>query len=252
MKIIQDHRRKVQLIKLLEKLPVNDLSRVRWDLLDIALTHPSISPKYNYEQLEFLGDAVIRLSCGELLMEMYPHWSVGEYAAVRSVLVSDRFLAEIAERYGFENYLLTTQAVSRDRWGKSSRLADCFEGVLGALYQSTKDMSLIRNWLDPILAEKAVQVHADPARQNYKDALQEWSQGKYKSLPIYKVTQNPAYASDNDRFIAEVWLQDKLLGEGKGATKKESQQAAAKQAYETIMGGMEWKIENHRSSELKP
>lgn len=81
-------------------------------------------------------------------------------------------------------------------------------------------MSLIRPWLDPILQEKALQVQADPARENYKDALQEWTQGKYKMLPTYKVIQNHSFQSEDERFIAEVWLQDKLLGVGKGGTKK--------------------------------
>lgn len=235
MNLIQDPRRKVQLNKLLHRLGLEDVSLVNWHLLDLALTHPSISPSKNYEQLEFLGDAVIRLSCAEFLLETYPHLPVGDFASIRSILVSDRFLAEIAEKYGFDQFLLATSAVKNDKWGKSSRLADCFEAVLGALYESTKDMRLVRPWLDPILQEKANQVQADPARQNYKDALQEWTQAKYKILPVYIVKENESSRQDNERFIAEVWLQDKLLGTGKGGTKKASQQAAAKQAYDSVM-----------------
>ncbi len=233
---IEDPRRKRELHRLLERLGLNDSSLIKWHLLDIALTHQSISPVENYEQLEFLGDSVVRLACAELLLEVYPELPVGDFAAIRSILVSDRFLAEIAEQYGLERYLLMTTGVRKDKGGRSSRLADAFEALLGALYESTKDMSLVRPWLDPILQEKAIQVKADPARQNYKDALQEWSQGKYKLLPIYKVEQNQTLTSDNrnERFIAEVWLKETLLGEGKGATKKASQQAAAKQAYDSI------------------
>jgi len=202
MKVIQDPRRKAELKKLLHKLGLQNVSLVNWHLLDLALTHPSVSPKENYEHLEFVGDAVIRLSCAELLLEIYPDLPVGDFAAIRSILVSDRFLAEIAEKYGLEMYLLASLGVKNDKWGKASRLADCFEAVLGALYESTKDMRLIRPWLDPILQEKAVQVHADPARQNYKDALQEWTQAKYKILPVYIVKQNESFRQDNERFIA--------------------------------------------------
>jgi ribonuclease III len=170
-----------------------------------------------------------------VLLETYPHLPVGEFAAIRSIIVSDRFLAEIAEEYGFDLYLLMTPGVRNDKLGRMSRLADVFEAVLGALYESTKNMSLIRPWLDPILQDKAALVHADPARENYKDALQEWSQGKHKLLPTYKVRQNEILDNDNERFTAEVWLQDKLLGTGKGTTKKASQQAAAQQAYNSIM-----------------
>ena len=234
---IQDPRRKRELQRLLEQLGVQDLSSIKWDLLDIALTHQSISPQDNYEQLEFLGDSVIRLACAELLLEKYPELPVGDFAAIRSILVSDKFLAEIAEQYGLERYLLMTSGVRNDKGGRASRLADAFEALLGALYESTRDMSLVRPWLDSILQEKAIQVKADPARQNYKDALQEWSQGKYKLLPTYKVRQNENLINNHnrhERFIAQVWLKNTLLGEGKGVTKKASQQAAAKQAYDSI------------------
>lgn len=232
---IQDQRRKRELLKLLDKIGVKNLSAVNWSLLDLALTHPSVSLTHNYEHLEFVGDAVIRLVSAEVLLETYPHLPVGEFAAIRSIIVSDRFLAEIAEEYGFDLYLLMTPGVRNDKLGRMSRLADVFEAVLGALYESTKNMSLIRPWLDPILQDKAALVHADPARENYKDALQEWSQGKHKLLPTYKVRQNEILDNDNERFTAEVWLQDKLLGTGKGTTKKASQQAAAQQAYNSIM-----------------
>ena len=233
---IQDPRRKRELSKLLTNLGIADLSAINWDLMDLALTHQSVSAQHNYEQLEFIGDSVVRLACAELLFEIYPELPVGDFAAIRSIVVSDRFLAEIAEQYGVEKYLLMSPGVKNDRGGKTSRLADAFEAILGALYESTKDMSLVRSWLDPILREKAEQVKADPARQNYKDALQEWTQGQYKLLPTYKVTQNQDINPQNrhERFIAQVWLKENFLGEGKGATKKASQQAAAKQAYKLI------------------
>ncbi|MGI0483383.1 ribonuclease III [Geminocystis sp. CENA526] len=232
---IKDTRRKRELLKLLQRLGIEDVSKINWSLLDLALTHPSISLTHNYEQLEFVGDAVVRLASAELLLETYPELPVGEFAAIRSILVSDRFLAEIALEYGFDLYLLMTPNIKNDKGGRMSRLADTFEAVLGALYQSTKNMDLVRFWLDPILREKAAQVHADPARENYKDALQEWTQGKYKLLPTYKVIQNPNLDNQDERFIAEVWLQDKLLGKGKGATKKASQQAAAQNAFNLVI-----------------
>ena len=232
---IKDPRRKRQLLKLLQKLGLTDLSRVNWQLLDLALTHPSMSSTHNYQQLEFVGDAVVRLASAELLLETYPDLPVGEFAAIRSIIVSDKFLSEIADEYGFEMYLLMSYGAKSDKPGRASRLADAFEAVLGALYESTKNMDLVRPWLDPILRQKAAQVHADPARQNYKDALQEWTQKKYRLLPIYKVKQNEIPDNENERFIAEVWLKNQLLGKGKGANKKESQQAAAKEAFNKVM-----------------
>ena len=177
------------------------------------------------------------------MLETYPQESVGEFAAVRSILVSDRVLAELAEYYGLEPYLLIGSNATGNRSGRQSWLADAFEAVLGALYLSTHSMDLIRPWLDSTLKARATKVLNDPARFNYKDALQEWTQRKYKILPEYRVKENkefkPSKASKdentlNHRFVAEVWLEDNFLGKGYGRSKKISEQAAAQEAFFTI------------------
>jgi ribonuclease-3 len=244
--MFEDPRRQKQLQILVQKLGLSADSPVDWSLLDLALTHPSISRTDNYEQLEFVGDSVIRLICAELLLETYPQEPVGEFAAIRSIVVSDRVLAQLAESYGIEPYLIIGTNATGNPAGRQSWLADAFEAVLGALYLSTRNMDLIRPWLDRALKLKAQQVRSDPARLNYKDALQEWTQRKYKILPEYKVVENKEFklssshtvknksSPSEERFLAEVWLNDKCLGKGYGRSKKASQQAAAKSAFLAI------------------
>ena len=254
--MIADPRRKKQLQKLVQKLGLSLSEPINWSLMDLALTHPSISPTHNYEQLEFVGDSVVRLVTAELLLEDYPQEKVGEFAAVRSILVSDRVLAQLAESYGIEPYLIIGTNATGNLTGRQSWLADAFEAVLGALYLSTHNMDLIRPWLDPALKTKAVEVMNDPARYNYKDALQEWTQGKYKTLPKYKVAENQELNSvrkknsklisrqdlalrHERRFVAEVWFQGNLLGKGYGRSKKASEQAAARSAFEKIQNSQQ-------------
>ena len=242
--MINNPRRQKQLTQFLLKLGLSDITSVDLALMDLALTHPSISRTANYEQLEFVGDSVIRLITAELLLEIYPQEPVGEFAAVRSILVSDRILAEMAESFGLEPYLLIGSNATGNLVGRQSWLADALEAVLGALYLSTHNMDLIRPWLDQALKSRATEVFNDPARFNYKDALQEWTQRKYKILPEYRVSENKDFNLDKDaqkdtaniakRFIAEVWLQDRCLGSGLGRSKKASQQAAAKVAFLTV------------------
>ncbi|MDY7012597.1 MAG: ribonuclease III [Cyanobacteriota bacterium] len=227
-------QRTKQLKRFLEKLGLLETAPIDLSLLDLALTHPSASKTANYEQLEFVGDAVVRLAASEVLLETYPEASVGEFAAIRSVLVSDRVLATFAESYGFERYLWVASGVEADRAGKTSRLADAFEAVLGALYLSSRTMEFVRPWLDPLLQEKAAEIRRDPARQNYKDALQEWTQGQYKLLPEYRVQETNPEAGSKERFTARVWLRDRCLGEGTGHSKKAAEQAAAKEAFFSI------------------
>ena len=223
-------QRQNQLEKLIERLGLSTQQKIAWQLLDLALTHPSVSSQDNYEQLEFVGDSVVRLAASELLFETYPNAPVGEFAAVRSILVSDRILAEISESYGLGRYLLVGGSATRDRLGEESRLADCFEAVLAALYLSTNTLELIRPWLDQHLLERATDIFNDPARQNYKAALQEWTQSCYKILPQYKVNET-GYAGDEARFTASVWLRDEQLGTGTGKTIKAAEQAAARVAF---------------------
>ena len=241
--MFKDPRRQKQLQKFIQKLGLSPTVPINWSLLDLALTHPSISNTANYEQLEFVGDSVVRLISAELLLETYPQESVGEFAAIRSILVSDRTLAQLAEYYGLEPYLLIGSNATGNPTGRQSWLADAFEAVLGALYLSTHNMDLIRPWLDETLKSRALEVLNDPARFNYKDALQEWTQRKYKILPEYRVAENKEFKlgkNNNEkiqherRFLAEAWLKEELLGRGYGRSKKASEQDAAKNAFSIV------------------
>ena len=233
--MLNDPRRRTQLQKLVQKLGLPNTAPVNWSLLDLALIHPSISTQENYQQLEFVGDAVVRLAASEVLLETYPNSSVGEFSAIRKVLVSDRILAQFAQSYGLERYLLIASSAAGDKAGEMSRLADAFEAVLGALYLSTNTMELVRPWLDPILKELAAEIRLDPARQNYKDALQEWTQAHYKLLPEYRVQEMGQVQENEYRFTAEVWLNEQQLGKGKGRSKKAAEQAAAKVALFSVV-----------------
>lgn len=228
--MLQDPRRQKQLETLAQKLGLLATTAIDFSLLDLALTHASISREKNYEQLEFLGDAVVRLVASEVLLETYPDSLVGEFAAVRSILVSDRQLAEFAQLYGIDRYLLVSASTAGDKSGQQSRLADAFEALLGALYLSTQTTELVRPWLDSLLKEKAADIRNDPAFYNYKDALQEWTQGQHKCLPQYRVRET-GKVHDPHRFTAEVWLRERCLGQGTGRSKKAAEQAAAKVAF---------------------
>jgi ribonuclease-3 len=89
----------------------------------------------------------------------------------------------------------------------------------------------VRPWLDSHFRQLTTEIHNDPARLNYKDALQEWTQGRYKILPEYRVRETRLIHGDAERFTAEVWLQGQRLGKGTGHSKKAAEQAAAKEAF---------------------
>jgi len=213
-----------------------DLPRqeVKWDLLDQALIHASASPDRNNERLEFLGDSVLRLAAAEFLMEQYPSASVGELTMVRSHLVSDQTLSQIAERIGLEKFLQVSSAAAGDQAARPKRLADAMEAVLAVLYLSKGNLQLVRPWLDPHLAERAKQLVENPEIHNPKTALQELTQKDYRVLPEYRTEEVSTNHGDPERFRSEVWLRDRYLGFGMGSSRKAAEQAAALQGYRAL------------------
>ena len=228
------HPRQRQLKSLVEKLSISQQALIKWNLLDLALTHSTVSSTHNNEKLEFFGDAVVRLVAAQLLLENYPNCSVGEFTAIRSILVSDRSLAQIADKYGWSRYLLVSKSAAWDKAGRERRLADSFEAVLGALYLSTNNLELIRPWLDSHFEGLIAQIRKDPARHSYKAALQELTQGSYKTLPNYQVHEANKIHGDRERFFAEVWFKGQKLGVGKGPSIKAAEEAAAKSALDFL------------------
>ncbi len=225
--------RQQQLEKFLARLGLTQTAAVQWSLLDLALTHISLSATHNYEQLELVGDAVLRLFVAQMLWHQDREGTVGQWTAVRSILVSDRILSDIAYAFGLERFLLVSPSAERDPKGEPSRLANSLEAVIGALYLSTQDFSLIDPWLRLELNRHAETIRQDPTYQNYKAALQQWTQAHYRALPDYRVEEciEPAAAT---RFRAEVWLNEQYLGAGEGPSRKAAEKAAAKVAFEKL------------------
>ncbi|MGD1901376.1 MAG: ribonuclease III [Geitlerinemataceae cyanobacterium] len=225
--------RQRELERLILKFEIDaDAARLDWALLDLALTHSSASPTENYEQLEFVGDAVVRLAAARFLWENHADRPVGEFAAIRSILVSDRVLAAIAESYSLQRYLRLGSNARNDRAGTASRLADAMEATIAALYLPTSDLGFVRSWLDRQFAPRADAILNDPARQNYKAALQEWTQGNLKCLPTYTTEEVSIEHGSNERFAARVAVNGREWGAGTGRSRKLAEQAAARAAFD--------------------
>jgi ribonuclease III len=230
--------RQQQLKKFLARLGLTQTAAMQWSLLDLALTHVSLSATHNYEQLELVGDAVLRLFVAQMLWHQDREGTVGQWTAVRSILVSDRILSDIAYTFGLESFLLVSPSAERDPKGAPSRLANSLEAVIGALYLSTQDFSLIDLWLRPELNRHAETIRQDPTYQNYKAALQQWTQARYRSLPDYRVEECIEHTAAT-RFRAEVWLNEQHLGSGEGPSRKAAEKAAAKAAFEKLSTEMD-------------
>jgi ribonuclease-3 len=214
--------RRQELQKLLDRLGIKNPGKIDWELLDRALVHPSFSSENN-DHLEFCGDSVIRL---EVTLYLYRHHlaSLGDLTNLRNQLVSDKILAEIADSYNLDSFIVVAPEVARTTPKLRSRLADGLEALVGALYLCTEDFSLISPWLDTHWERLIPQLKTKPAYGNYKVALQEITQAEWKELPEYRLVQ------ERPQFVAEVWIQNRCWGRGTGNSIKEAHQQAAAQA----------------------
>jgi ribonuclease III len=250
--MIADPRRQKQLKQLIQKLGLPEQAPVNWHLLDLALVDPTASAEANYQRLEFVGDAVVKLAAAEFLFATYPKTAEGELSAIRSILVSDRTLAEIASGYGLDRYLVMAHSASLDRIGRETRLAAAFEALLAALYLSTHNFSLIHDWLDAHWQQYAEVIRRDPTLQNYKGALQALTQGRYQVLPEYRITEVGQTYGDAERFVAEVWVQGRCWGQGKGQSKKAAEQAAAQAAFLALQSVSDVNSADANSADANP
>jgi len=176
--------------------------------IEESLTHTSAGRGRNHEQLEFLGDAVLRLAAAEFLERRHPSLSVGQRSALRAQLVSDRWLAELAEQVELAPLLRLGPVALGDASGRATVLAECCEALVGALYRlgggSLGGLELVLRWLGPAWERSSAELLADPERHNWKTALQEWSQGCGLGLPLYHCEEMSRRHGDPRRFRARV------------------------------------------------
>ena len=204
--------------------------------VNIALTHISSGRAENYERMEFLGDAVLRLAATEFIDRHYSDLTVGACSNLRAQLVSDRWLADVGEALAIEQHLLLGRQAQGDRSAQSRLRADATEALIGALYTALGNLEAIHRWLTPHWRATAQTVLATPHQFGGKTALQEWSQGRGLGLPSYKCSEVSKRHGDPRRFRCKVTLPPYLNAEGWGGSRREAEQQAARNALNELTG----------------
>ena len=204
-------------------------------LLQEALTHTSSGLNPHHEQLEFLGDAVLRLTASEFIASAYPQMPVGERSSLRAQLVSDRWLAELGANVEIEHWWQIGPKASGDATAATTIRAELSEALIGAVYRIS-GLTAVHQWLTPHWQGSSEAVLADPHRGNYKSALQEWSQGEGLGLPTYTSEEISQRHGDPRRFRCSVTLPPQLAAEGWGRSRRDAEQQAARAALDQLTG----------------
>lgn len=223
---------------LLEFLSQKGLIIDRIDIIEEAFTHTSFvnenkNIQNDNERLELLGDAVLQLYVSDYLYHYAPSLSEGEMTSLRSRLVNEKTLASIARRCDLFKFLKL--GVGEEKTGgrnRDSLLADVFEAFVAALYLQ-KDKSNVKKFLDPLIIPEFINM-LKKEHDDYKTRLQEYVQSDTRKTVVYELIKSMG-PSNAPTFEVIVKLDDLVLGKGKGTSKKQAEQNAAKDAFTKLV-----------------
>ena len=206
------------------------------DLLLQALTHRSYlneNTKWHLdhnERLEFLGDAVLELVVTEFLYNNYPN-PEGELTNWRAALVNASMLAKIAGDFDLNDFILLSRGEAKDT-GRARQyiLGNGVEALIGALYLD-QGYESCRQFISQFILKELETIIEKNLYRDSKSMFQEQAQEKVGVTPNYEVLEE--WGPDHARnFKIGVFLEKEMAGSGKGPSKQEAQQEAAKDALQ--------------------
>ena len=207
-------------------------------LLEEALRHSSYVNEQtdlklrDNERLEFLGDAVLNLIVGHILMHHYPELKEGELSRSRANLVNETQLAKMSRAFDLGSFIqLGKGEMQTQGRGKNSILADTFEALVAAVYLDggfDAAFTILETNFLPLINH----LHLDANNLDYKSQLQELVQIGNSAMPSYSIIREEG--PDHDKTF---WIKLKVNNietQGTGKSKKAAEQDAAKQALEIL------------------
>jgi len=204
-------------------------------ILRLALTHSSYANElrdktsdYN-ERLEFLGDSVLGIVISEYVYSEHPEFKEGELTKMRSKIVCESTLAEVAAELELGEYMLfgKGEALTGGRTRRSI-LADAFEALIAALYLDG-GFEIVKPFIFAFMQDKINMAEKGLIVDDYKTHLQELIQTKKENRIKYELMEEKG-PDHRKLFRTAVKLNGNVIGIGEGRSKKESEQEAAKMA----------------------
>lgn len=203
-------------------------------MLERALTHRSHGGPH-YERLEFLGDSLLSLTVSDLLFRRRPEADEGDLSRMRSRLVRDVTLAEIARELDLGRHLRLGQGELRSGgFLRESILADVVEALIGAIYVDGGFEPAQRVVID-LLEQRVDELPDAEQLKDPKTRLQELLQAHGHDLPEYSVLAESG-ADHAKRFLVRCSIGDLLPPvQAEAGSRRKAEQAAARQAHQALL-----------------
>ncbi len=204
-------------------------------LLQRALTHRSFAPEHN-ERLEFLGDSILGCIIAKYLYDHYPQLSEGELSRLRSNLVREETLVQLAQQLDLGNHLsLGEGELKSGGFRRPSILADTLEALFGAILldagYAEAEQAVLKLYV-PFLE----QVDPQTLGKDAKTQLQEYLQGKRIALPSYTIIAMQGEAHEQSFQVECAIPSLKISTRGTGTSRRNAEQQAAQAAYQQLPG----------------
>ncbi|MFA5867422.1 MAG: ribonuclease III [Actinomycetota bacterium] len=208
-------------------------------LLRQALTHLSNVYEHNLplldsnEKLEFLGDTILGYVITNIIYARFPDLSEGQLSKFRARLVNTGILADVAREINLGSHLLLGhgEEVSGGR-DKTSILANSFEAIIGAYYLD-QGLDAAHDFIFRLFEKRVDEESTKEASADFKTRLQELTVKKFGLAPEYNIYKETG-PDHHKMFHAQVSVGRHVYGKGKGTSKKEAEQAAAKEALQIL------------------
>ncbi|CAM3189441.1 ribonuclease III [Sporolactobacillus spathodeae] len=208
-------------------------------LLLQAFTHASYVNEHrrgatdDYERLEFLGDAVLELMVSQYLFKHYPNLSEGEMTKLRAAIVCETGLVQFANSLDFEkNIFLGRGEETTGGRKRPGLLCDVFEAFIGALYLD-QGLQEVSRFLESVVYPR-IEDGTFSHVMDFKSQLQETVQRENLGELDYELVTEKGSAHQRE-FVSKVVLDGKVIGSGRGHSKKDSEQNAAREALKSIV-----------------
>lgn len=193
-----------------------------------ALSHSSKKLEYNYQRLEFLGDAVLNLVVSTYLFNQYKNFSEGDLSKLRAKLINKQILKDVALKLQLDKYI--QHQLSAAELEKSSLYCDVMEALIGAIYMD-KGIKAAEHFIKEKIIHQLNEV-TEIEDTDYKSKIIQLAQ-KHKWQIKFHLEKTEKINNENIFYIALI-INNKKISEGKHYNKKQAEQLASMEALKVI------------------